>query len=40
MVMMIPLQVIVMLTVVAGAISEKKQLQVGVHERKGSPAMS
>jgi hypothetical protein len=40
MVMMIPLQVIIMLTVVVGAISEKKQRQVVVHERKGSPAMS
>jgi hypothetical protein len=39
-VMMIPLQVIVMSTVVVGAITEKKQRRAVVHERKGSPAMS
>ncbi|EPE36179.1 hypothetical protein GLAREA_05517 [Glarea lozoyensis ATCC 20868] len=40
MVMMIPLQVIVMSLVAFGAVAEKKQRQIVVHERKGSPAMS
>jgi hypothetical protein len=40
MVMMIPLQVIVMSLVAFGAVTEKRQRQVVVHERKGSPAMS
>jgi hypothetical protein len=40
MVMMIPLQVIVMSTLAIGAIIEKKQQHVVVHESKGSPAMS